>query len=61
MTIAVDSTRYSHVVTCSQCPGFSKLGSSASGAWQLGAVHEAVAHPTATQARDALSARNARG
>jgi len=52
VTIELDSTRYTTVVTCTAC-GAVDLADSPREGWAKGASHEAIAHPELEQARDA--------
>ncbi len=46
--IHVESTRYSHVVTCTNCPGWSEGADSHSDGARIGARHEDRAHSFTT-------------
>jgi hypothetical protein len=52
VTIELDSTQHSTVVTCTEC-GAVDLADSPREGWAMGARHEERAHPELTQARDA--------
>jgi len=52
VTIELDSTHYSTVITCTEC-GAIDLADSPREGWAMGASHEAVAHPELVQAREA--------
>lgn len=56
MSIELDATRYSVVVTCTDCAPFYRLASSKREGWRIGADHEERAHPEKGQARDTLGA-----
>lgn len=54
MTISLDSTRYSTVVTCSSCPWWYGFADSKAEGRVVGARHEQRAHPDEDQARRML-------
>lgn len=60
MTISLDSTRYSVVVTCSSCPWWYGFADSKAEGWRVGARHEERAHPELDQARNAYDKRVSR-
>lgn len=60
MTIKLDSTHYSTVVTCSDCPWWYGFADSKSEGWSVGARHEQRAHPERDQARNAHDQRLSR-
>lgn len=53
--IYLDITRESIVVACQECGIWAVMAFTKQEAWERAAVHEARAHPSSTQARDALS------
>jgi hypothetical protein len=57
MTIKLDSTQISTVVTCTRCPWWHGFADSRTEGWRVGARHEERAHPDTDNARDALTAR----
>ncbi|MCC2034213.1 hypothetical protein [Microbacterium allomyrinae] len=60
MTIKLDATNYSVVVTCTKCPWWYGFADHKAGGWRVGARHEERAHPEIDQARRALDERNRR-
>lgn len=60
MTIKLDSTHYSTVVTCDHCPWWYGFADSKAEGWRVGARHEERAHPDLGQARNALHQRASR-
>lgn len=54
MTIRVDSTTISTVVTCTQCPFWYAFRWTRAEGWEAGAAHESRMHP------DSLNARRSR-
>lgn len=53
MSVKVDSSRATAVVTCSECPGYAEGALDRAAARRLGAAHELRAHPESKTARDA--------
>lgn len=60
MTIKLDSTRYSTVVTCDNCPWWFGFADSKAEGWRVGARHEERAHPEQYQARATRDKRTSR-
>ena len=60
MTIKLDYTSHSVVVTCSACPWWHGFGFDRAHGWAVGANHEAAVHPESDQARKNLDTTNRR-
>lgn len=60
MTIKLDSTRHSTVVTCTACPHWFGFATDKIDGWRVGAGHEQAIHPELEQARKALDAATRR-
>lgn len=56
MTIRLDATANTVVVTCTHCPGsWHALRLDRAGGWAAGAAHDAAVHPGNRQASDTLA------
>lgn len=53
--IRLDCSRESVVIVCEECGIWQGFAWTKREAWERAAAHEARAHPSSTQARDALS------
>jgi hypothetical protein len=53
MTLDVDSTEHSTLVTCSRCPSWWAFGDSRQNGWEIAARHEKRVHPQDDQAKHA--------
>ena len=60
MTIELDSTRYSTVVTCTHCPWWYGFADSKAEGYAVGARHEERAHPGEDTARYVIRKRRSR-
>ena len=60
MTIKLDSTQISTVVSCTDCPWWRAFAFSKLQGWETGARHEKAVHQGSTQAQDALTSLKAR-
>jgi len=58
--IKLDSTRYSVVVLCTDCPWWFGFADTRDQGWRVGAAHEERTHTDRYQARNALSGRRSR-
>lgn len=53
MTLDVDSTQHSTVVTCTKCPWWFAFADSRQNGWDIAARHESRVHPEDDQAKHA--------